>query len=1009
MIDVCGSPLLRRILTYALVIGSFTILLLVCYSPALFRNRQFGYRDAGHYYYPLYQRVQHEWHEGRWPLWEPEENAGMPLLGNPTAAVLYPGKLIYALLPYAWAARVYVIFHTVLAFIGMLILMRSWRASATACALSALSYAFGAPILFQSCNVIYLVGAAWLPLGFHGADQWVRLGRCWGVVELAIVLAMQILGGDIQSAYLLSWSAGGYAVGITMSRAREIGRADRNSGNSSLAHSRRWWLIPLILIGLVLWAAATIILAVWLPGLRPPGNSPRPFPWMAWVPRGVAAVWGMAVVWFFLVWLRRGWQFRLGPAWLGLAASVGLAITVSAAQLLPVVEFSQQTIRSAGTGPHDYYPFSIEPLRLVELAWPNFLGVPVEGNTFWRDAVRIPGVRPELWSQSLFLGGLTLLLAIGEFTLWRGPPWRVWLSVIVLVSLLGSLGTYTSPIWAARFGAQSFGSPVLGDWARSLGKLDPVDVTPIRIDRALRDGDGGFYWWLTIVLPGFRQFRFPAKLFTFTALGVAALAGLGWDRLRSPGNQRVLGLFWLFLVVSLGMLAGAWIERTAILTAFRSSVASSKFGPFDASGGFQAILRSLAQASLVAGGGLVAAHVWRRRSVWAGSIVLMVMTADLAVANARHVMTVPQAVFESKPESLRAIEDHEHDSPSGGPFRVYRMAYWEPRVWQMTASANRVVDIVAWERDTLQAKYGINLGFEYTHAFGVGGLLDFEWFFSDFPVSIDTSEAASALGVDMGRKVVYYPRRSFDIWNTRYFIVPCDPHGWREEYRAFASFLFQSEPIYPSQGMLRGLNVDDAPREWMHNHDFQILRNPNELPRAWVVHEARWVNSVAGPDRNARNVAMREMLFANDPLWHDATTRPFDPRKLAWVNLANKAELDPYLSAQPPTPTEAVRVTYPTPQRTELDVSLESPGLVILADVYYPGWELTIDGKPAPIYPVNWLMRGSAVPAGTHRLVYTYSPQSFRIGRVISMIGLGALALLCLAYAVRRADPMVAA
>ena len=63
-----------------------------------------------------------------------------------------------------------------------------------------------------------------------------------------------------------------------------------------------------------------------------------------------------------------------------------------------------------------------------------------------------------------------------------------------------------------------------------------------------------------------------------------------------------------------------------------------------------------------------------------------------------------------------------------------------------------------------------------------------------------------------------------------------------------------------------------------------------------------------------------------------------------------------------------------------LDVTLDSPGLVILADVYYPGWELTIDGKPAPIYRVNGVMRGAAGPDRPHRLVYTYDPQSFRIG-----------------------------
>ncbi len=49
--------------------------------------------------------------------------------------------------------------------------------------LAALTYTFGAPVLFQYCNIIYLVGAAWLPLGFLAIDRWIRLRqpawRCW--------------------------------------------------------------------------------------------------------------------------------------------------------------------------------------------------------------------------------------------------------------------------------------------------------------------------------------------------------------------------------------------------------------------------------------------------------------------------------------------------------------------------------------------------------------------------------------------------------------------------------------------------------------------------------------------------------------------------------------------------------------------------------------------------------------------------------------------------------------
>ena len=96
-------------------------------------------------------------------------------------------------------------------------------------------------------------------------------------------------------------------------------------------------------------------------------------------------------------------------------------------------------------------------------------------------------------------------------------------------------------------------------------------------------------------------------------------------------------------------------------------------------------------------------------------------------------------------------------------------------------------------------------------------------------------------------------------------------------------------------------------------------------------------------------------------------------------------------------PSETVKVTYPNPQRAVLEAKLESPGLVILSDVYYPGWELTIDGKPAPIYQVNALMRGAAVGSGSHRLVFTFVPLSFRVGCLVSIFGLAALLFLALA------------
>jgi len=199
-------------------LASLAVLVIVCYGQVLFRGYQFAFRDAAHFYYPLYSRVQSEWSAGRLPLWEPGENGGTPLLGSPMAAVLYPGKVVFAVLPYAWAVRLYTLGHVVLAFWAMTVLLRTWGVSSTGAAVGGVTYAFSGPILSDYFNIIFLVGAAWAPLGFRAADGWLRLGRRWALPELALVLAMQVLGGDLEAAYFTMVCAFGY--GVALARAR---------------------------------------------------------------------------------------------------------------------------------------------------------------------------------------------------------------------------------------------------------------------------------------------------------------------------------------------------------------------------------------------------------------------------------------------------------------------------------------------------------------------------------------------------------------------------------------------------------------------------------------------------------------------------------------------------------------------------------------------------------------------------------------------------------------------
>ena len=124
---------------------------------------------------------------------------------------------------------------------------------------------------------------------------------------------------------------------------------------------------------------------------------------------------------------------------------------------------------------------------------------------------------------------------------------------------------------------------------------------------------------MTAVLPGFRQFRFPAKLFTFTALGSPPWPG--WAGTASAPAAPAGSLSCSLLPGLEPRRARRGLDRPAGHSdgLSRGRVIASMFGPFDADGGFRAMVRSLVQASIVLGLGLVMVRQVRTRPQLAGS------------------------------------------------------------------------------------------------------------------------------------------------------------------------------------------------------------------------------------------------------------------------------------------------------------------------------------------------------------------------------------------------------
>ncbi len=893
----------------------------------------------------------------------PEENSGMPLLGNPTAAVLYPGKLIFAVLPYPWAVRAYVIAHVALAFGAMRVLLRHWSISPTGATIGAIAYAFGAPVLFQYGNVVFLVGAAWMPLGLRSADCWIRLGELRALGGLATVLALQMLGGDPEAAYLVAIAAAGYAIGLANSR------RSRPKSRPVL-----WW------VAIALGVYAGLLVLTWI--APPPAASAATV--LAWI--GV-------VGWTLWTVVRRRRPAGVEGSLLGLGAACVLALVLGGAQVVPVIEFMTRSNRAAALGENSRYAFSLSPSRVIGAFWPNVTGAVATAQEWplalpaWFDETR-------QWVPSLYLGGLTLVLAAAGAGLREGPPWRRWLTVIVIVGSLAALGEYTSPLFWARK------APALAAW---LGPPDDPELGA-RTDKAIQDGDGGVYWVFTAAFPAFRSFRYPAKLLVPVCLGVAGLAGLGWDAL-SEGWRRRRAVATGVALAGLGAVALATLLgcRTAAVEALARNAekAASVFGPLDPAGVLTTAIGGLSHGAVVAAIAAGIAAVATRFPAAAGGIALALMAADLAVANARLVVSAPQSVFDAEPRALRLIREAEKAHPGPGSFRVHRMR-WSPTAWVLRGSPDRNEEILAWERDTLGGHHALPFGLGDVDAKGTTELADYSLFFRQGRVALEP-DVARELGLKPGQLVVYHTRRGYDLWGARYLILP-GRLAWNSFLRGYTSFLSDFDEIYPPPGAFDGPGGQKRREEWLRDEDFQIFLNRAAFPRAWVVHRARFPNiRQNGPE--GREALMGEILFQNDDLWHDDARRVYEPREVAWIDAAERKLVAPRLSGAGRDPSEGVQVIRDDPGRVELVAHLKSPGLVVLADTYYPGWRLMIDGRPAEILRTNGVMRGGLVGAGEHRLVYQYDPASLKVGAGLTLAGMAALILLMAAPAFGRRPP----
>ena len=81
-----------------------------------------------------------------------------------------------------------------------------------------------------------------------------------------------------------------------------------------------------------------------------------------------------------------------------------------------------------------------------------------------------------------------------------------------------------------------------------------------------------------------------------------------------------------------------------------------------------------------------------------------------------------------------------------------------------------------------------------------------------------------------------------------------------------------------------------------------------------------------------------------------------------------------------------VELTYYSPNRLRYNVSTPAKGVAVFSEIYYPaGWKAYVDGEEKPILRADYVLRALLIDEGEHEVEFVFAPDSFVVGRDISL------------------------
>lgn len=136
--------------------------------------------------------------------------------------------------------------------------------------------------------------------------------------------------------------------------------------------------------------------------------------------------------------------------------------------------------------------------------------------------------------------------------------------------------------------------------------------------------------------------------------------------------------------------------------------------------------------------------------------------------------------------------------------------------------------------------------------------------------------------------------------------------------------------------------------------DNKAVTNENALRNAW------WVNKV-----DYVNTPNEEMNYLNNFRADSTAVADIKFQSVLGTEFAARAESD-----------TIYETTY-APNELNYHAISKNGGVAVFSEVFFPwGWKATIDGQPAEIGRVNYVLRALHIPAGSHHINFKFEPDA---------------------------------